>query len=147
MHTILITASSRKSPTPKPTLIIRTVGFILPLICVARTDKSGSATVINTPIKKHTPRRSPIFLSFDSPAPIWSPIGIIARSAPSEKSPIPITSAIAETINVISSESERFIRGVKWSITTISATGRTEINASLILLSKAENTLNSPYFT
>ena len=67
---ILTTEITRNSPTPIPTVTVKSVGLILSFTCAARTVKSGSAIVMNTPITKHTAISIWIFLDFVSPAPM-----------------------------------------------------------------------------
>ena len=73
-------------------------------------------------------------LDFVRPEPTCSPIGVIATSAPSVKRPIPKIKNKAQTLNIIISVKDKLSSGVKLRITTIKVTGKTENNASLILL-------------
>ena len=118
-------------PTPTPTVAINTVLLITAETCPARTDKSGSATVIKTPIIKQTIKSTHTFLDFVRPVPTCSPIGVIARSAPRLKRPIPKIRNTAQTANATISVTVKSTSGVKEIIKTIAATGNTEINASL----------------
>lgn len=96
------------------------------LTCSASTLKSGSATVISTPIAKPTPSKSGSFFDFVKPAPTCSPIGVIARSAPTLKSAMPKMSIIADTTKVTISLVVKSVMGVTAKISTITATGSTE---------------------
>ena len=134
-NTIFTMASTRKSPTPTPTTAMSAVESITALTCSASTERSGSAIVISTPITNPTPSKTPSFLDLVSPAPTCSPIGVMARSAPRLKSPIPIMRKTAHTQNAVSSVAVKSISGVNESTTTMRATGNTEINDSLNLIS------------
>ncbi len=122
---------TRKSPTPSPTVIISSVGDITALTCPAKTDKSGSAIVISTPITKLTNIKIKTFLDLIRPEPICSPIGVIAKSEPKLNSPIPKIKKTAETANDTISVVDKSTSGVKEIIKTIAVIGSTEINASL----------------
>ena len=87
--------------------------------------------VMKTPITKHTAIRISTFFDLVSPAPIWSPIGVIAMSAPRLKKAIPMTSITAEIMKTTISLAVRLISGVKFSTVTSKATGSTEISDSL----------------
>ncbi len=127
---ILSTAMSRNKPTPTPTVTINRVPFITPLTCSASTDRSGSATVISTPIKKQTIRSTAILRDLVRPPPICSPMGVIARSAPRLKSPMPSMRKTAHTQNAPSSAPVKLTSGVAARISTTTVTGSTDINAS-----------------
>ena len=73
-----MTATSRNRPTPRPTAAMSTVPFMTALTWPARTERSGSATVMRTPITKQTPSRTPSFLDLVRPSPMCCPIGVIA---------------------------------------------------------------------
>ncbi len=128
---------TKNIPTPTPTVTIRTVLFITALTCPARTERSGSATVISKPIRKHTDMRISNFFDLVSPEPTCSPIGVIARSAPRLKRPMPIMSITADTAKAAVSVPFKSISGVKDIISTINATGKTEIDDSLSLSNRA----------
>jgi hypothetical protein len=86
------------------------------------------------PIARHTESRSIMLFDFVRPEPMCSPIGVIARSAPRLKRPIPSIRKIVDTKNIPISAIEKFISGVKFSKKTIAVTGKTEIRASIIFL-------------
>ena len=91
-------------------------------------------------------RRSGRLPDLVRPEPICSPIGVMARSAPRLKSAMPIISTRDETRNTISSVFVRLTSGVKYSIATISDTGRTDISASRSLTPSAFAKRNAPLY-
>ena len=111
--TIFRTAISRKRPTPRPTVTISSVPFIIELTCSARTERSGSAMVINRPITKLTISRMLFFRLLVRPSPMNWPIGVMARSAPRLNRAMPAISNSAEMPNTVSSRPVRSIKGVK----------------------------------
>ncbi len=127
---ILITAITRNSPTPAPTVAISTTLFITELTCSASTDRSGSAIVMKIPIKRQTAISTVIFLDLVRPLPICSPMGVMARSAPRLNSPIPSIRKTADTENTASSVPVKLTSGVAASISTITVTGSTDTNDS-----------------
>ena len=129
--TILTTPRNRNRPTPRPTVKISSVPFITALTCSASTDRSGSATVISTPIRKQTDSRMPSFLDLVSPSPMYCPIGVMAMSAPRLKRLMPTISRTAATPNTASSVREISTQGVMESTKTSAVTGITEISDSL----------------
>ena len=142
---IFSTESRRNIPTPMPTAKISAVPFITAETCSASTERSGSATVIRRPIRKATERRSLMLLDFVRPAPICSPIGVIARSAPRLNIPIPRIRKRAQTRKTTSSVTLKETSGVKFKITTMRATGRTEMRASLNFFRRTTTNSASPY--
>ena len=87
---------------------------------------------MSTPITKHTDTSSGSLRDLVRPAPTCSPIGVMDRSAPRLKSAIPATRNTAQTPKTTNSFNEKFTRGVNESNSTISVTGKTEENASLV---------------
>ena len=75
----------------------------------ASTVKSGSAIVINNPIKKQAKTKINTFLDLVSPDPTYFPIGVIAISAPKLNNPIPRIKNRADTINTIISLLEKLL--------------------------------------
>ena len=138
-------ATTRNMPTPSPTVIISSHLLtspspgIMSLTWSASTDKSGSATVISKPIIKQTERSIPTFFDFVRPEPTCPPIGVIARSAPRLKRPIPRISNTAETANAIVSTGCKSTSGVNEIISTITVTGNTDIKDSLSFENSALN--------
>ena len=63
--------------------------------CWASTCRSGSDTVISTPSRKPSARISGRFRVFVTREPTSSPMGVMATSAPTEKSIMPATSSTA----------------------------------------------------
>ncbi|OPZ76258.1 MAG: hypothetical protein BWY78_01426 [Alphaproteobacteria bacterium ADurb.Bin438] len=101
LRKILKTESNKNKPTPKATdkiiIMFGTFGT-----CSANTCKSGSDIVTTVPIKKLINKIDQSFLDFVKAAPINSPIGIIAISAPIINIPIPKISNNEPTIKTIS---------------------------------------------
>ena len=131
LNTIFKIASTKKMPTPTPIVEINSSGCTAFLTCSASTDKSGSATVMSTPITKHTDTSSKSLRDLVSPAPTYAPIGVMARSAPKLKSPIPTIKKTALIVKTTSSFSEKVTSGVYETNNTISVIGNTEAKASL----------------
>ena len=129
LNTIFNIATIRNNPTPIPTVKINTVLLITSATCEANTVKSGSATVISTPITKQTDSRSRRFFDFVNPEPTCSPIGVIEISAPKLNKPIPKIRNREETKNIINSRIVKFNNGVKFNNRTISETGKTDTRA------------------
>ena len=75
-------ANNRKNPTDTPIATINTVLGNTDSVCNAKTDKSGSATVITNPNKNTTKIKIQILPCFVKPLPTLLPIGVIACSAP-----------------------------------------------------------------
>ena len=113
LKTIFNTPINRKSPTPPPTVKISALPFITLATCFASTERSGSATVMSTPIAKQTGKSSFNFLDLVRPVPICSPIGVMARSAPRLKSAIPIIKRTADTTKTTNSVLVKSTSGVK----------------------------------
>ena len=139
LNTILIIESARKQPTPTPIVAIKRVGSTAARTCSASTDKSGSATVMSTPITKHTETSNCRRLDLARPEPTCSPIGVMARSAPRLKSPMPTIKKIAQIEKTTSCLKDNDTSGVHDTASTISVTGKTEPNASFNLSSKILN--------
>ena len=131
------TAITRNSPTPNPTVTVRSVGLTTALICPANTERSGSATVMSTPIRKQTTTRIASRFDLVRPSPMCRPMGVMARSAPRLKRPIPSASITAQTANTARSSQDRGARGVKETTSTRAATGMTETMASQSFASNA----------
>ena len=72
-----------------------------PGVCPARTDRSGSAMVMITPIIKQEMAIMPSLFDLASRAPTFSPMGIMAISAPRVKKPMPMMSRNAPIRNSI----------------------------------------------
>ena len=100
---ILVTAITKKMPTPIPIEAIKRELLMTSCTCIASTDKSGSAMVINIPIIKHTGRIIDNFFVFINEEPICSPIGCIAISAPKLNNAIPKIKNITEIQKTITS--------------------------------------------
>ena len=128
---ILMTATSRNRPTPSPTAAMRTVPFMTAPTWPARTERSGSATVMRRPITKQTLSRMPSFLDLVRPSPMCCPIGVIAMSAPRLKRLMPATRRRAAPAKTTSSWREMSTHGVTESRKTRRLTGTTEIRDSL----------------
>ena len=137
MVTIRTMARTRNSPTPTPTVKIRSQGLMTAFTCPASTERSGSATVMSTPRKKQTQTSTPIRRDLVRPSPTWRPIGLIARSAPRLKSPIPAANRRAQARKTVRSSHVSGARGVNETKRTIPATGTTDMNASQSLDSNA----------
>ena len=82
---------------------------------------------------KHTSNNNFKFLDLVNPEPTYSPIGVIARSAPRLNRPMPRTSITAPMVNVISSVPEKLNQGVKDNRYTMAVMGRADTRASWIL--------------
>ena len=144
MKTIFNTEITRNNPTPIPTNIIKNVLFNTLPTCSARTDKSGSAIVVRTPMIKQTTTKTIIFFDFVKPEPICSPIGDNAISAPRLNILMPIINAMAEIINVTNSMVLKLTKGVKLIKITNTVTGITDIRDSFILFHNSfKITINS----
>ena len=130
LKTIFIIERAKNPPTPIPMVVISIIGSTAFLTCSASTDKSGSATVMRTPITKHTETSSCRRRDFARPEPTCSPIGVMARSAPRLKSPIPPIRNTAQMPKTISCLGVSWTSGVNDTASTISVTGKTEANAS-----------------
>ena len=141
LKTILIMERARNPPTPTPMVAIRRVGSTAARTCSASTDRSGSATVMSTPITKHTETSNCRRRDFARPEPTCSPIGVMARSAPRLKSPIPPIRNTAQMPKTISCLGENWTSGVKDTASTISVTGKTEAKASRNLSQRILNIL------
>ena len=107
--------------------------FMMDATCPARTERSGSATVISRPIRKQTISRMLAFLLLVRPSPMNLPIGVMARSAPRLNIPIPTMSRKAEMPKTVISRPVRVTSGVRERISTMIPTGRTEVSASFSL--------------
>ena len=103
--------------------------------CSASTCRSGSEIVMIAPSKKEPPITSHSFLDRVSPAPIRSPIGVIASSAPSVKNIIPASSSTAPIKNSVKSPVGSGAI-VKHSSSTITRIGATAFSASSSFSSK-----------
>ena len=75
-------ASNKNIPTAMLINTINNIDGNIELVWIAKTDKSGSATVIKKPNKKTTKNKIHIFPCLVKPLPTILPIGIIAWSAP-----------------------------------------------------------------
>ena len=125
MRTIL-TAKNR--PTPTDTVAIRAIRS-MPGTLVARTCKSGSATVMTTPMIKLRARISQMFRDLVSLAPIRLPIWLMDCSDPKVNRAIP---AMIMTVPTKKDSISPDPTGTKkkQSRLTISAMGSTESTAS-----------------
>ena len=123
LNKIRKSAITIKIPTPTATVRISTILGIADT-WFASTCRSGSEIVMIPPIIKHTTAISTILLLLTSLPPTPCPSGVIAISAPSWKSPIPIINKIAPVRNntkvLISSGTNVILR-----INTIIVIGRT----------------------
>ena len=113
--------------------------------CVAKTARSGSDMVIKMPTKKNAGKIIHSLLLLITVLPTYSPIGVIAVSAPSVNKPIPITvkNAPSKKDNILP-----FSTGinVEHNKITINAIGKTEEKASLILEFIAVLSTYKPFF-
>ena len=123
---IFTTPMSSSKPTPTPTVAMRRVPFITAFTCSASTDKSGSAMVMRSPMKKPTDIKTPILLEAVRPWPMYWPMGVMAISAPRLKRPIPSTSRRADAKKTSSSRTEMLTQGVRERPSTNRLTGITE---------------------
>ena len=139
LNTIFTMESPRNMPTPMPIVAMSSVGSTAFFTCSASTDKSGSATVMSTPITKHTDTSSSRRRDLARPEPTCSPIGVMARSAPRLNSPMPPIRKTAQIAKTISCLGVSETSGVNDTASTISVTGKTEANASFSLSSKILN--------
>ena len=102
-----------------------------PGVCAARTVRSGSAMVMITPMMKQDRAMIPTRLDLVSWMPTFSPMGIIAISAPSVKSPMPTISRNAPIKKSMSVPVGMGVMVMHSSI-TIAVTGRTAASDSRI---------------
>ena len=123
-------ASARNSPTPTATVIISTM-FGTDGTCPARTCRSGSDTVMMTPMRNPVSRTVSSFFILEICTPTPSPSGVIAISAPSWKKPMPTISIRAPVRNMTTLPSSIGIRKML-SIRTIPVIGSTAESDSLI---------------
>ena len=121
---ILIIEISKNIPTPTPTVTIRSVLFMILSTWLDKTCKSGSAIVIKKPNTKDIISKINNFLVFVRPIPLYSPIGVIAISAPKLNRLIPIINTIALITNTIISVELKEPIGVNPKIKTNSEIGR-----------------------
>ncbi|CAK7066145.1 MAG: hypothetical protein DELT_03127 [Desulfovibrio sp.] len=135
-------ASTRNRPTPTATATMRTI-FGTEGTWSASTCKSGSAMVMAMPIISATTTSSPSLRVLVSWEPIRSPIGIMAMSAPREKSAIPTIRSSAPTRK---SAIVPPVMGatVKLSSKTMAVIGRTDTRASLNFAAKFLFKQNKP---
>ena len=127
---ILSILTTRKSPTPTDTVIIKTDVSILGAF-VASTCRSGSATVIAIPSIKLSRTISQSFLDFVIFAPMCVPICVIESSEPIVKRHIP---TIIIAVPITNDKRSPFCTGTKnrHSMATIAAIGSTDATASCI---------------
>ena len=130
LYRIRTIASARNSPTPIATVKISTI-LGTEGTCPANTCRSGSDTVIITPIKKPVSSTVSSFCILEICTPTPSPMGVIAISAPSWKNPIPIISINAPVRNITTLPSSIGIKNML-SISTIPVIGNTAASDSLI---------------
>ena len=123
--------ATRNSPTPTATERMITMSGTAGT-WRASTWRSGSATVTMAPRKKQT-AATPTSLIFPPPniRPIWSPMGIMAMSAPREKNPMPTISMPAPSRNS-SSVPMGMGASVKLSTSMMTVMGSTEERDSAI---------------
>ena len=121
-------AITRNAPTPTATAPTRTALGTLGT-CSASTWRSGSDTVMITPIRKLTDTTTHSFRDLVIWAPTRSPMGVMAVSAPSVNSPMPTISSTAPIKNA-----SRMSVGtgaiVKHSSSTMAVMGSTDASAS-----------------
>ena len=86
---------------------------------------------MKTPRRKQTVSSAVILRERVSPAPICSPIGVIAISAPRLNSVIPMISTTEDSRKTVSSRAVRLTSGVRYRMHTSATTGVTEKRDSL----------------
>ena len=114
---------TRKTPTPPATVMI-SIKSETASTCPANTCRSGSAIVVIRPSKKQTGTAKESLRSRVICFPTPSPIGIMAMSAPREKSPIPTIKSTAPTRKSIS------ISAGMGTINALSTTTKREIGVT-----------------
>ena len=123
--------TTKKNPTPAATVKMSTRSGTAG-VWRASTCRSGSATVMITPITKQAATMSHSLFERVSCVPTCSPMGIMAMSAPSVKKPMPRMSSAAPARNSISVESSMGTT-VMPSASTIRVIGMTALSDSWIL--------------
>ena len=117
-------ATTRKKPTPTATARIN-VMLGMPGTCSAKTWRSGSDMVMKIPTSRLTSTIIHTLRDLVTAEPTWFPMGVMARSVPRVKSPIPRISITAPRTKPIS-RSLGTGEMVKHSKKTIPVTGSTE---------------------
>ena len=123
-------ASARKKPTPAATVRMSTMSGTAG-VCLARTCRSGSATVAMAPMMIHAMTMTGSFFALASCAPTFSPMGIMAISTPRVKNPIPIIRKAAPARNSISGSRGMGVMVIP-RINTMQVTGSTDDKDSVI---------------
>ena len=100
-------------------------------VCLARTCRSGSATVTMAPMMIHAMTMTGSFVALASCAPTFSPMGIMAISTPRVKNPIPIIRKAAPARNSISGSRGMGVMVIP-RINTMQVTGSTDDKDSVI---------------
>ena len=121
-------AATRKKPTPDATARISTI-LGTEGTCCASTCRSGSESVITNPMIKPTRITMLSFLLFVIVVPTLSPIGVMERSTPIEKSSIPTIRSTPPIRNAITILGEIGAM-VKQSRSTIAMIGNTAFRVS-----------------
>ena len=121
-------AMTRKTPTPRATDQMMTL-LGMEGTCSARTCRSGSATVMSTPMRKLRSTMTEIFREEVISLPTYSPRGIMDISEPMVKRPMPRISRMPPTRNAIMALLETGVR-TKHSRVTMPMMGRTETRDS-----------------
>ena len=98
--TIFMTASSRKMATPALIEKMRARRPITEAVWPASTARSGSAAVMKKPKMNTTVSSTHILPCFVIPRPTFFPIGVIARSAPKLKRPMPAAASSVDAEKV-----------------------------------------------
>ena len=114
--------TTRKNPTPAATVKMSTRSGTAG-VWRASTCRSGSATVMITPITKQAATMSHSLFERVSCVPTCSPMGIMAMSAPSVKKPMPRMSSVESSMGTT----------VMPSASTIRVIGMTALSDSWIL--------------
>lgn len=131
------TDKTKNTPTPAATVRMITMSGTAGT-WLAKTCKSGSAMVMNPPIKntKGMMGQMERFPMRTTSPPTLSPMGIIAMSAPREKSPMPNTRRMAPSRNIISVPTGMLGARVKLSSSTMAVMGITEERDSKVFAFK-----------
>ena len=131
-------AMTRNTPTPRATDQMMTL-FSMAGTWLARTCRSGSATVMITPIRKLMATMTHTFLERVISLPTASPRGIMDISEPRENSPMPTISRRLPTRKAIMALLDTGVT-VKHSSRTMAVMGSTEVRDSHMGLRKMART-------
>ena len=131
-------AMTRKTPTPRATDQMITL-FSIAGTWPARTCRSGSATVMMTPMRKLMPTMTHTFLERVISLPTASPRGIMDISDPRENRPMPTISSRLPIRNAIIALLDTGVT-VKHSSSTMAVMGSTEVSDSRMGLRKIART-------